>query len=745
MAKLKAKEEGEKVPGTSENDTITGLGGNEKLLGKDGNDKIKGRAGNDLLDGGDDNDRLFGDDGNDKLKGRNGNDKLFGGDDNDKLDGGDDDDKLFGEDGNDKLKGGKGDDRLDGGEGKNTLTGGAGSDRFDITGTDEADKIKDYDRDEDQLNLSSLLPNFGKSGDVLGDFVQVDERTGETRISVDLDGTGGDFVTVARLRGVTEFDDPTPEDFGLPVPGTPVVDEGISPQEAFEGATYNFTVPSDAFSDPDGDNLTYEFQLADGGTLPNWINNIRPNGFSGTPRGIDKATHDIRVTASDGQASASASMELTVTVAAGVDVPGRQSQAGNSADDTTISRNPSISVDGRFVAFDTFDSDLDITNFHSVFIRDSLSTDPDPVRVSPEAQVVDGALLNGAADPAISATGRFVAYQTFVSDADPNDDMEIDTDARQIDIVDLTQPDVFIAVVRGNADSSNPAISGDGARVAFQSDATDLSIADQAGSDVFVKDLIDDSLILISAAEDGEGGSGDSTNPAISANGRFVAFQSEAANLVDDDANGALSDIFIKDVERADIVRIDTPTKVLAQNPDISADGRFVVFETFDPDGGVADGVYLADRRSPDQVVRLARFELDASDSGASDFRANPSISDDGMLVSYLRPNEDGKELVVQKLSSSGEPRGNARPVVLAESLLDLDLSGDGDFVAFVSSDSIGQDVDNGQGNNPAPAVFTTPIDELLIGENLDAAALGTAGSIISMDQVLVAPPDEPV
>jgi hypothetical protein len=250
------------------------------------------------------NDKYVGDDASNQFKAGKGNDRLEGGEGNDKLFGQDGKDKLFGQEGTDKLDGGKGNDRLDGGKGKDTLTGGTGRDRFDFTSTDQADKITDYDRGDDILNLRPLLPGFGRSGDVLDDFVRVEERTGETRISVDSDGTGGDFVLVARLIGVEEFDNPTPADFRLPVPGTPVVDQGVDDQSTSEGQNYNFAVPNDAFKDPDNDALTYTFRQTNGDNLPDWLT-VRADGFSGTPGKYDQATHDIRVTASDGQGSVS--------------------------------------------------------------------------------------------------------------------------------------------------------------------------------------------------------------------------------------------------------------------------------------------------------------------------------------------------------------------------------------------------------------------------------------------------------
>ena len=760
MATRRATREGQTVRGTPENDTLFGLGGAETLLGRQGNDGLLGRAGND---------RLFGEAGNDRLFGEAGNDQLRGGSGNDRLDGGAGNDRLFGDAGNDRLLGGGGNDTLDGGAGRDILTGGAGRDRFNITSISGGpDTITDYARGVDTLNLRPLLADFGQSGDLLDDFVRARPSATGVLVRVNLDGSGTDFVPVARLLGLGDFDDPTPRDFGLPVPGTPVVDQGIDDRRAHEGEIHKFTVPANAFRDPDGDNLTYTFRQTNGDDLPDWLT-VRADGFSGEPGKFDGgATHNIRVTASDGQASASTLFDLVVTADTPINTgdyePKRPSTAGNSDELDRFSENPAISHDGRFVAYDFFQSGEDadgtlLETIQSVFVNDIVLGER--TRVSPRTEEIDGELHNAAEDPTISATGQFVAYEITV---DPNA-------ITQIDMVDLTQAEVFIPVARGNGPSSNPDIAGDGTRIVFQSDASDLPLSDGSGTDgdgtdIFLRDFLDNSLILIST-----GAEGDSTDPSISQDGRYIAFE-----------NGG--DILVHDTTSGGIVRIEAPNDpddpnldISAASPDISGDGRLLVFETISENG--PRNVYLADVSEPgSEVLHVAQLNEPSVEDDINPYTsASPSISADGRFLSYVAPNDDGLELLVRELSAGGNLLGSG-PRAVAEStdLRQSVLSGDGSFDAFVSRESLGG---FGNGNEEGSAVFVVPTEggfdltptgleaqAVTLAEVVDDSedVLGPASSEVdpppqndppassavdggsatmSLDQVLSAPPDE--
>ena len=132
------------VIGSSYGDLINGGNGPDELYGGGGADTINGGNGNDEIYGGSGNDLLNGDDGNDYIEGGSGNDIINGGNGND---------RMFGDGGNDILNGGRGNDRY---------TGGAGADDFifdsDGSGaTDELDRILDWNRGRDQIDLTGVI------------------------------------------------------------------------------------------------------------------------------------------------------------------------------------------------------------------------------------------------------------------------------------------------------------------------------------------------------------------------------------------------------------------------------------------------------------------------------------------------------------------------------------------------------------------------------------------------------------
>ena len=138
-------------------DTLSGLGGNDKLNGGNGDDTLEGGAGTDTLDGGNHNDTLSGGDGDDTLSGGNHDDVLNGGNGSDTLSGDNHEDTpVNGGAGNDVLNGGNHNDTLNGGAGNDVMTGGNHNDVFAFTETGGADRILDFNRGQDKINLSGI-------------------------------------------------------------------------------------------------------------------------------------------------------------------------------------------------------------------------------------------------------------------------------------------------------------------------------------------------------------------------------------------------------------------------------------------------------------------------------------------------------------------------------------------------------------------------------------------------------------
>ncbi len=188
-------------------------------------------------------------------------------------------------------------------------------------------------------------------------------------------------------------------------------------------------------------------------------------------------------------------------------------------------------------------------------------------------------------------------------------------------------------LTRGNGDSTTPVISADGRYVAFPSLASNLVPGDRNGvSDVFVKDLR--TGLVRSASRGGDGPSFDP--PALSADGRFVAFVSSATNLVAGDTNGA-DDVFVTDMRTGRVERVSGGNGPAFGSPVLSADGRYVAFRSeastlVEGDtNGVAD-VFLTDRVSG-VVTRIS-----TSASGAEGDKVvhhGLAMSADGRLVVF--------------------------------------------------------------------------------------------------------------
>jgi len=232
---------------------------------------------------------------------------------------------------------------------------------------------------------------------------------------------------------------------------------------------------------------------------------------------------------------------------------------------------PSLSYTGRFVAFDSQAPGLvpaDANTLRDVFVRDRYAgtTAGAIVRVSVSSAGVAG---NGASDfPVLSADGRYVAFRSAASNLDPADIepfQDIYVHDRQLGTTTLASKNSG-GVDGGIGAGTSPAISADGRYIAFQSDATNLVADDtNAKTDIFVHDRITGATSRVSLMNvpppppNKNQATGHNYNPSISGDGRFVVFQSEAGNLVTGDANSA-SDIFVRDVLLASTTLVSRST-----------------------------------------------------------------------------------------------------------------------------------------------------------------------------------------
>ena len=151
--------------------------------------------------------------------------------------------------------------------------------------------------------------------------------------------------------------------------------------------------------------------------------------------------------------------------------------------------------------------------------------------------------------PVLSGDGRFVAFRSNASNLVPNDrNRAQDVFVRDRRTGRTTRVSVAEDGSEGNGRSGGAAISADGRVVAFWSEASNLAADDTNDRrDMFVRNRAAGTTALVSISSAGAHANGPSRAPALSANGRFVAFRSDASNLVSDDTNGT-GDIFVHDL-----------------------------------------------------------------------------------------------------------------------------------------------------------------------------------------------------
>ena len=252
------------------------------------------------------------------------------------------------------------------------------------------------------------------------------------------------------------------------------------------------------------------------------------------------------------------------------------------------SHRPAVSARGRFVAFSSFASNLvtgDTNGSFDVFVRDQMTRVTRRVSVGP-----GGAQANSYSDnPSISAHGRYVAFSSFASNlvtGDTNGTFDLFVWDRTAEVT--RRVSVGPGGVQANDSSFAPVISADGRYIAFYSWASNLVSGDTNGTaDVFVRDLRAGVTRRVSVGPGGAQANDFSYDPAISADGVHVAFTSDASNLVAGDTNGT-ADVFVWDGVNQVTRRVSVgPGGAQASDasfaPAISAQGRHVAFYSWAP------------------------------------------------------------------------------------------------------------------------------------------------------------------
>jgi Tol biopolymer transport system component len=397
---------------------------------------------------------------------------------------------------------------------------------------------------------------------------------------------------------------------------------------------------------------------------------------------------------------------------------------GEGTGDSGAWGRPAISSDGRFVAFESFATDLvagDTNNASDIFVRDREGGTT--TRVSLDG---GGNQANGFSfQPVISSDGRYVAFEsdaTNLVSGDTNTANDVFVRDRQ------TGSTIRVSVATGgaqaNGPSFQPAISSDGRYVAFYSEASNLvagdtnAFCDTDGDtqyddncpDVFVRDRDTDgdsvfdeagavSTTRVSVGSGGQG-NGASIDPAISGEGRYVAFDSEATNLVSGDGNGTW-DVFVRDrqlgvTERVSVDSAGSEGNGVSYSPAVNWDGRFVAFASVATNLVAGDTNSVADILVRDRQTGITeRVSLSSGGNQSNGGSYDPGLSWDGRYVVFqseasnlvpgdtngsedifVRDRTRGATTRVSVDSAGGEANGNSSAP---------GISSDGRYAAFYS------------------------------------------------------------
>jgi Tol biopolymer transport system component len=330
----------------------------------------------------------------------------------------------------------------------------------------------------------------------------------------------------------------------------------------------------------------------------------------------------------------------------------RVSLASGGGQGNSFSSNPSISGDGRFVAFTSDSSNLvsnDLNLEQDIFVNDSQTGSTRRVSVATGNIEGNGLSILGT----ISDDGNYVAFVSAANNLIASDtNGMIDIFVNEILTGTTTRVSVPSgSVLESNGGSTAPAISADGRYVTFNSAASNLVSGDSNGFiDVFVHDRRTGNTTRMSISSNGSQANGDSTShtPDISDDGRYVAFASTASNLVAGDING-FEDIFVHDRSTGATIRVSVASNGSESNgvsthPVISADGRYIAFESaagnlVTGDSNLTNDIFIHDRITS----TTSRISLNENGDQAAGQNTEVSISADGKNIVF---ESDAENLV---------------------------------------------------------------------------------------------------
>ncbi len=311
-------------------------------------------------------------------------------------------------------------------------------------------------------------------------------------------------------------------------------------------------------------------------------------------------------------------------------------------------RNQTISEDGRYIAFITDAPGLvpaDTDGFYDVFVND---TQDGSIRHASVSSVPGNG--GDASWPSISLDGRYVAFVSAASDLVAGDgNATYDVFVRDLQLGTTVRASVADGTgAEANSHSSSPRISRDGGAVVFQSNAANLVASDTNNSeDTFVRFLSTGTTVRASVGDAGQESASGSRSFAASPSAAFIAFESNSANLVPGDTNGQ-SDIFLRAINKATTIRVSLGAGGEANGhsfqPSISGNGvagQYVAFASLASNLVAGDSNGEADvfvRRI--DLGTTVRASVAGSGTQIEARSESPSITADGRHLAFVTSAE---------------------------------------------------------------------------------------------------------
>jgi hypothetical protein len=379
------------------------------------------------------------------------------------------------------------------------------------------------------------------------------------------------------------------------------------------------------------------------------------------------------------------------------------------------SRVGTISSDGRYVAFGSDASNLvsgDTNGTGDIFVHDRQTGTTTRISVDSDGLEANG----GSATPDISNDGRYVAFYSDASNLvadDTNGIGDIFVRDRQSGSTVRVSVDSSGAEANGENSEYDVSISGDGRYIAFRSEASNLVASDTNGvGDVFVHDRQTGETIRASVDSSGTEANAGSNSPNLSSDGRFVVFSSGATNLISGDTNGR-ADVFVHDRQSGSTTRVSVNSSGVqadggGNTPDISGDGRYVVFRS--KSDNLAPGaeeyeelVYLHDRQTGQTTLASVYTGGEIMVTGDID---QPTISNNGRYVAFAFYDKGDNDGIMNIWVHDRQTGDSSKVAQGNDSSFAPSLSSDGSLVAFwsLASNLVSGDT------NDAPDVFVNEV-----------------------------------